>query len=108
LDDHPPRVEVDVLPAQREQLAEAQVGVGGEAEQLGVLGVLAYTPCDLIGFEVRGLWAAVSAIGGGVGEGLDLLGLVEVEHRRRGLAALGRCFHRVGGQAVGVPGSASM
>jgi hypothetical protein len=41
VDDHAAGVEVDILPTQREQLAEAQAGVGGEAEQLCVLGVLA-------------------------------------------------------------------
>jgi hypothetical protein len=44
VDDHPPCVEVDVLPAQRHQLAEAQAGVGGETEQLAVLRVLACPP----------------------------------------------------------------
>ncbi len=55
MDDHPPSVEVDVLPAQRQQLAEAQAGVGGETEQLGVLGVLSHSPGNLVGFDVRGL-----------------------------------------------------
>jgi len=36
-------------PAQRDQLTEAQAGVGGEAEQLAVLRVLACAPQDLIG-----------------------------------------------------------
>ena len=38
MDDQPARVEVDVLPAQRDQLAEAQAGVRGQAEELTVLG----------------------------------------------------------------------
>jgi hypothetical protein len=44
MDDHPPRVEGDVLPAQRDQLAEAKAGVGGETEQLAVLCILACAP----------------------------------------------------------------
>ena len=59
MDDHAARVEVDVLPAQREQLAEAQAGVGGQAEQLAVLCVLARPPGDLVGAQVGGLCAAV-------------------------------------------------
>jgi hypothetical protein len=54
VDDHPSGIEVDVLPAQRQQLAEAQAGVGSKAEQLGVLGVLSRSPCNLVGFDVRG------------------------------------------------------
>ena len=59
MDDHPPRVEVDVLPAQRDQLAEAQAGVGGETEQLAVLRVLARAPRDLLGAQVGRLCSAV-------------------------------------------------
>ncbi|HSZ13004.1 MAG TPA: hypothetical protein VK790_03100 [Solirubrobacteraceae bacterium] len=59
MDDHAARVQVDVLPAQRDQLAEAQAGVRGQAEQLTVLCVLACAPNDLIGAQVARLCTAV-------------------------------------------------
>jgi hypothetical protein len=59
VDDHPPGVEVDVLPAQRDQLAEAQAGVGGETEQLTVLRILACAPRDLLVAQVGRLCSAV-------------------------------------------------
>jgi hypothetical protein len=102
VDNHAPGVEVNILLAQGEQLAETQTGVGGETEQLGILGVLPRSPRDLAGVKVRRLWATMPAVGGCARKGLDLLGLVEVEHRRRRLAALGRRLDQVGRQPVGV------
>jgi len=59
MDDHAARVEVDVLPAQRDELAEAQAGVRGQAEQLTVLCVLACARGDLLGAQVGRLCTAV-------------------------------------------------
>jgi hypothetical protein len=73
VDDHAAGIEVDVLPAQRDQLAEAQAGVGGEAKQLGVLCVLACPPGDLIRTQVGGLLAAVGPVGGCASEGRQVV-----------------------------------
>ena len=59
--------EVHIPPAKREQLSEAQAGIGGDTDELGILGVVR-TLC-LVGVQL-----AVQAIGERSGQGLDLLG----------------------------------
>ncbi len=90
VDDHPPHIEVDVLPAQREQFAETHPGVGRNAVELPVLAVLPSAPLPLLDGHRAGRGRAMRARLGGTRERLDLLRLVEVEHRRGHLPALGR------------------
>jgi len=79
VDDHAAAFEVDVLPAQREQLAEPHPGVGGNTVELSVLAVLLPAPLDLARIEVVRLHPAMGADLGGAGERLDLLRLEKVE-----------------------------
>ena len=83
MDDHAAPLEVDVLPPQREQFAEAHAGVGRNAVELAVLTVLPRPPLDLARAEVSGLGAAVSAGFRRTSERLNLLRLEEVKNRRR-------------------------
>jgi hypothetical protein len=52
LHDDPSRVDVDVLPAQRQELAEARGGERSDAKELRVLRVLTRPPLDLTGVEI--------------------------------------------------------
>ena len=105
VDDHAAPLEVDVLPAQREQFAEAHAGVGRNAVELRVLAVLPRPPRLLIAsIASTGRVAHVRRRPRGVGERLDLVRLVVVEHGCRQLAPLAGCVdrRRVGVLAAGV------
>jgi hypothetical protein len=68
--------EVHVRPAQREQLAQAQAGVCGDADEVGVLGVLGNLE------RILGSILAMASVGERPGERLNLLRRVEDEGPR--------------------------
>ena len=47
-DDQLAAEELDIAPAQRDELALTQAGIGGDADQFGVLGVLLGSGCQLL------------------------------------------------------------
>ena len=53
--------EVDIAPVERDEFAAAESGVGGDADELGVLDVLASPDFDLALAERRTRWVSVSA-----------------------------------------------
>ena len=97
-----PEVEVDVLPAKREQLTEPEPGVRSDPVQVGVLAVLPSSRGELVVADPVGASGAVSAELRGARERLDLVGLVKVEHRGRRLAAFRRARSGIARDRVGV------
>jgi hypothetical protein len=80
--------EVDVAPAQREQLALAQTRVRGHANDLGVLLILGLPRASLAVRDGRELRVAVTTVGERARDCLDLGRGVEHERARARLAAL--------------------
>lgn len=83
--------------AQRDQLAAAQTGVGGNADELAVLTILGSLSSQLLradGECGRSRWSPAAS----AGERFDLLGRLEVEAGSLRLCATVRCARGVVGE----------
>jgi hypothetical protein len=86
-DEQQPVGEINVVPAQREELADPQAGVEQQAEGVGIAAILSLARCELSQITNARLTAVLTVLAR-ARERLDFLDLVIVQSRGRILTTL--------------------